>query len=84
MHAMQVGRLTLRSSGEEVRAVEDAQRTYLSQLEWGLKTPGNNNDNDTILRRFWTRLHSTNDECICRQCLGMYVPTLSRTPTPPI
>jgi hypothetical protein len=79
------GRLTLRSSiEEEEHVVKDAQRTELLQLRYGLRALEDDNHKESILRNLWTRLYILNDECICRQCLGMYVPHLSSSATPAI
>ncbi|KAJ5346029.1 hypothetical protein N7452_004033 [Penicillium brevicompactum] len=78
MLAMHIGRLTLRFSDEEEEEVEnDARRTELQQLSWKIKDPASDNRHEVIMRALWVRLFTTHDDCICRQCLGAYVPDLT-------
>ncbi|KAK9855539.1 uncharacterized protein MYU51_002055 [Penicillium brevicompactum] len=78
MLAMHIGRLTLRFSDEEEEEVEnDARRTELQQLSWKIKDPASDNRHEVIMRALWVRLFTTHDDCICRQCLGAYVPDLA-------
>ncbi|KAJ5958664.1 uncharacterized protein N7479_005814 [Penicillium vulpinum] len=90
MLAILVGRLTLSGfSNEDAKSVRAARLVEIEQRRWE-SNPAENDEGDwrlIYLRNFWGRAYLRQQECLCRQCLGCYLPTsqpLPFSPLPPL
>ncbi|KAJ5165049.1 uncharacterized protein N7500_006879 [Penicillium coprophilum] len=85
MAAMQVGSLTLDGfSKDDSKAVHNAKMIELEQRRWEKKLVWEDCPRQAMLRSYWARFYYKDYDCICRQCLDLYITSRDPTPSPPL
>ncbi|KAJ5926937.1 hypothetical protein N7516_008710 [Penicillium verrucosum] len=83
MLAMQLGSLTLWGcSNIDTAAVENACMAEKEQRRWEQKPVSEDDECSKSLRNMWFRMYYKDMDCDCHQCLDLYLPLRSPTPSP--
>ncbi|KAJ5199175.1 hypothetical protein N7472_004379 [Penicillium cf. griseofulvum] len=85
MAAMQVGSLTLHGfSTDDMESARNARLIELEQRRWELKFVWEDDSRRAMLRTYWFRFYYKVHDCLCGQCLDVYMHTREPTLSPPL